>query len=45
MLNACDQLLAFNTIRVSNSLGPDQAPRFAGPNCLHRVPADGTSRQ
>ena len=34
----------FNTIRVSNSLDPDQARRFVGPdlgpNCLQRLSAD-----
>ena len=38
-----------NTIRVSNSLDPDQARRFVGPdldpNCLQRLSADDTSRQ
>ena len=33
-----------NTIRVSNSLNPDQARHFVGPdlgpNCLQRLPAD-----
>ena len=37
-----------NTIRVSNSLEPDQARRFfgpdLGPNCLQKVSADDTSR-
>ena len=37
-----------NTIRVSNSLDPDQT-RFVwpdlGPNCLQRLSADNTSRQ
>ena len=37
-----------NTIRVSNSLDPDQARRFVGPdlgpNCLQRLSA-GTARQ
>ena len=35
-------------MRVSNSLDPDQAQRFGGPdldqNCLHRLSADNTSR-
>ena len=40
-----------NTIRVSNSLDPDQARQFVGPeivgpdlgpNCLQRISADGT---
>ena len=35
-----------NTIRVSNSLDPDQARLFVrpdlGPNCLHRLSADDT---
>ena len=34
-----------NTIRVSNSLDPDQARHFVGldlgPNCLQNIPADG----
>ena len=34
----------FNTIRVSNSLDPDQARQFVGPdlgpNCLQRLSAD-----
>ena len=38
-----------NTIRVSNSLDPDQARHFVGsdlsPNCLQKVSADDTSRQ
>ena len=38
-----------NTIRVSNSLDPDQARQNVGPdlgsNCLQRLAADGTSRQ
>ena len=38
-----------NTIRVSNSLDPDQARRFVGPDlgpkCLQRLSADDTSRQ
>ena len=38
-----------NTIRVSNSLDPDQARHFVGPdlgpNCLQRLTADDTSRQ
>ena len=37
-----------NTIRVSNSLDPDQARRFVrpdlGPNCLQRLSADNRSR-
>ena len=37
-----------NTIRVSNSLDPDQARRFVGPdlgpNYLQRLSADDTSR-
>ena len=36
-----------NTIRVLNSLDPDQAQIFVGPdldqNCLQRLSADGTS--
>ena len=39
----------WNTIRVSNSLDPDQAKRNVGPDlgpkCLHRLSADNTSRQ
>ena len=38
-----------NTIRVSNSLDPDQARRSVGPdlgpNCLKRLSADDTRRQ
>ena len=38
-----------NTIIMSNSLDPDQARRFVGPdlgpNCLPMLPADDTSRQ
>ena len=38
-----------NTIEVSNSLDPDQAPSFVwpdlGPNCLQRLSADDISRQ
>ena len=38
-----------NTIRVSNSLDPDQARLFngpdLGPNCLERLPTDSTSRR
>ena len=37
----------FNTIRVSNSLDPDQARHFVvpdlGPNCLQRLSADNKS--
>ena len=37
-----------NTIRMSNSLDPDQARRFVGPdlgpNCLPRLSADDTGR-
>ena len=37
----------FNTIRVSNSLDPDQAQHFVGPNlgpnCLQRLSADNES--
>ena len=37
-----------NSIKVSNSLDPDQAQRFVGPdlgpNCLQRLSADNTSR-
>ena len=46
-----DQLLKFsfrNTTRVSNSLDPDQARPFVGPdldpNCLQRLSVDDTSR-
>ena len=38
-----------NTIRLSNTLDPDQARHFVvpdlGPNCLQRLSADGASRQ
>ena len=38
-----------NTIRVSNSLDPDQAWHYVrpdmGPNCLQKLSADNTSRQ
>ena len=38
-----------NTIRMSNSLDPDQAPHFVGPdlgpNCLEKLSADDTSKQ
>ena len=38
-----------NTIRVSNSMDPDQAQRFVGPdlgpNCLQRLSADDKSRR
>ena len=38
-----------NTIRVSNSLDPDQTRHFVGPdlgpNCLQRLSADATNRQ
>ena len=38
-----------NTIRVSNSMAPDQAQHIVGPdlgpNCLHKLSADDTSRQ
>ena len=37
-----------NTTRMSNSLDPDQARRFVGPdlgpNCLQRLSADDTGR-
>ena len=37
-----------NTTRMSNSLDPDHARRLVGPglgpNCLHRVSANDTSR-
>ena len=39
----------WNIIRVSNSLDPDQALHFVGPdlgpNCLQSISADNTSRQ
>ena len=39
----------FNTIRVSNSLDPDQARHFVrpdlGPNCLQRLSADIASKE
>ena len=39
---------SMNTIRVSNSLDPDQARHFVepdlGPNCLQRLSADDTTR-
>ena len=38
-----------NTSKLSNSLNPDQARHFVGPdlgpNCLKRLSADDTSRQ
>ena len=38
-----------NTIRMSNSLDPDQVRRFVGPdlgpNCLANLSADDTGRQ
>ena len=38
-----------STIKVSNSVDPDQARHFVGsdlgPNCLQRLSADGTCRQ
>ena len=38
-----------NTIRVANSLDPDQARHFVGPdlgpNCLQKISADNSSRQ
>ena len=38
-----------NTIRMSNSLDPDRARHFVGPdlgpNCLQRISTDDTSRQ
>ena len=40
---------SFNTIRVSNSLDPDQTRHFVepdlGPNCLQRLSADNKIRQ
>ena len=40
----CHMLDFFNTIRVSNSLDPDQAQHFVGPdlgqNCLQRLSGD-----
>ena len=42
------QILSGNTIRVSNSLDPDQARQFVGPdlgpNSLQMLSADDTSR-
>ena len=39
----------FNTIRVSNSLDPDQARHFVGPdlgpNCLQRLSADKVGKE
>ena len=39
----------FNTIRVSNSLDPDQARHYVGPdlgpNCLQRLSADTAGRE
>ena len=39
----------FNTIRVSNSLDPDQARYFVGPdlgpNCLQRLSADNKGKE
>ena len=39
--------IIFNTVRVSNSLDPDQARSFVGPdlgpNCLQRLSADDKS--
>ena len=44
----CGYLFFRNTIRVSNSLDPDQARCFVGPdldpNCLQRLSADDKSR-
>ena len=44
ILNSLDAGLFYNTIRVSNSLDPDQARHFVGPdlgpNCLQRLSAD-----
>ena len=36
-----------NTIRLSNSLVPDQAccPPYLGPNCLQRLSADDISKE
>ena len=38
-----------NTVKVSNSLGPDQARHFVGPdlvlNCLQKLSADDTWRK
>ena len=47
--NQLFQKMSFrNTIRVSDSLDPDQTRRFVGPdlgtNCLQRLSADDTSR-
>ena len=45
--NMADAVLFFNTIRVSNSSGPDQARHFVGPglgpNCLQSLSADSKS--
>ena len=42
----CEKLLIRNTIILSNSLDPDKAQRFVGPdlgpNCLQRLSADNT---
>ena len=42
------KILSRNTIRVLNSLDPDQAGLFVGagqdPNCLQKLSADNTSR-
>ena len=51
----CSKIIQFekkcfrNIIRVSNSLNPDQARQFVGPdlgpNCLQRLSADDTCRE
>ena len=46
--NTCSKNSFRNTVSVSNSLDPDQARRFVGPdlgpNCLQRLSADDKSR-
>ena len=49
-LSSADLFNSFrNTIRVSNSLDPDQARQIVGPdlgpNCLQKISASDTSRQ
>ena len=48
IFNSLNAGFFFNTIRVSNSLDPDQARHFVGPdlgpNCLRKVSADDKSR-
>ena len=41
----CTNIYFRNTIRVSNSLDPDQAQYFVGPDCLQKLSTDNTSRQ